>query len=156
MRKSPSNKIPATSRFWAKVKMTETCWLWTGYRNAKGYGNFAVSPGDVVLTHRWAYEQAIGPIPIGACVLHTCDHPACVYHGHLFLGTIADNNADMKAKGRHQRGETNGFSKLTSAAVEAIRAATGRQSEIATQFGVHQATVSRVRNRRIWQEDGAS
>ena len=75
------------------------CIEWTGSRNPKGYGQKKVG-GKTIFAHRWAWEQANGPIPDGLHVLHTCDNPPCVNVDHLFLGTNADNVKDRDAKGR--------------------------------------------------------
>lgn len=80
------------------------CLIWTGYRNPKGYGSISISPGKPGFAHRVAWELENGAIPDGLCVLHRCDMPACCNVGHLFLGTRADNNADMRAKGRARQG----------------------------------------------------
>ena len=79
------------------------CLTWTGYRNPKGYGTINVA-GTPVYAHRLSWENANGPIPEGKCILHKCDNPPCCNPDHLFLGTRAENNADMVAKGRARQG----------------------------------------------------
>lgn len=82
------------------------CLLWMGARNAKGYGTINVG-GRPRFVHRVAWEISKGSIPNGLCVLHRCDTPACCNTEHHFLGSKADNNADMRAKGRARNGVRN-------------------------------------------------
>ena len=93
----------------------------------------------------------------GVRVLHRCDVPACVNPDHLFLGTQADNMADMFAKGRGKhvvprdnRGARNPMAKLSDATVAEIRSLirTASQREIAGRYGLHQSQVSRIANGR--------
>jgi len=80
--------------------MPNGCLEWTGWTNDAGYGQIMVN-GKQTGTHRLAWEVANGPIPAGFCVCHHCDNPPCCDAERcLFLGTKADNAADMAAKGR--------------------------------------------------------
>lgn len=82
------------------VRMPNGCLEWTGSLSTTGYGHIKVT-GKPTKTHRIAWELTNGPIPDGMFVCHHCDNPPCCDVTHLFLGTNADNLADMSAKGRH-------------------------------------------------------
>lgn len=32
--------VNAKKRFWSRVRKTESCWIWIGPLNGRGYGNF--------------------------------------------------------------------------------------------------------------------
>lgn len=141
-------------RFEASVALNivSGCWLWTLHRNAKGYGQFYVSRKDRArLAHRVSYEMYVGKVPDGMCVLHRCDNPPCVNPAHLFLGTRADNHADMERKGRTIKGEAHANAKLTAEQVESIRKDTRLNRVIAIEHGVGNATVAKIKRGERWK-----
>lgn len=148
--------IPIVDRFWPKVEKTKTCWLWTASKDQNGYGRIGTGRrGHSDYAHRVSWKLVNGDVPVGMFVLHDCDTPSCVNPAHLRIGTQKDNMADCASRGRSARGEKQGSSKLNTDQVEAIRrvvkAGGWTQKRIATFFGVSQAQVSHIANRRQWQ-----
>lgn len=143
-------------RFWAKVERRgpEDCWPWQAFRNPLGYGMVRFD-GRSMLAHRVSWMLTHGD-PGALCVLHRCDNPPCVNPEHLWLGTRADNTADMCAKqrDRHPAGEAHGRAQLTRATVDQIRAAfrSGkRQVDIATELGIPKGRVYQIVRGRQWR-----
>lgn len=140
--------------FRAKFSVTEGCWIWQGSMNAHGYGvqcHF--------LAHRLSWIFHVGSIPQGMKVLHKCDMPACVNPDHLFLGTQADNLADMRNKQRGAipkalRGQDHPHAKHTNEDVKRIRSLykTGiySQREVALIIGTTRGSVCGIVRRKTW------
>ena len=157
-RRGPAPRCVA-ERFWERVAISDTCWIWQGSLDYHGYGHMTIGSAvdgsrRCVKAHRLSWELHNGSIAENLEVCHSCDTPACVRPNHLFLGTHLENFQDATRKGRVAHGERSGSAKLTAAEVLTIRAewASGgvEQSDLAARFSVDQGLISKIVNRRIW------
>lgn len=177
--------IPMDVRLWRSVvKSDDGCWLRTEGVNAQtGYSQLRLAGS----AHRLALEERLGfKLPDGFFSLHVCDVRNCIRNdepgiyvirgiarprfGHLWLGTQADNMADMYAKGRGPIGNRHGThrhpevirrgvavtsAKLTEPQVREIRHRYATNSvslsRLGQEYGVSPATVSQVVLRKTWQ-----
>lgn len=150
---------PMINRFWAKVNKTETCWLWTGFKNAQGYGIFKAE-GKNIRAHCFSWELENGQIPEGMLVCHHCDVKPCVRPDHLFSGTHLDNALDAAMKGRlimpDNSGERHGMAKLTQSQVAEIRKLYRPYQvtckDLAVVYGVGWKTIAAIVQNRRWSE----
>jgi hypothetical protein len=134
------------------------CVIWQGSVDRDGYGRMKRARDGVRITvsvHRWVMEEVLGRrLRKDEVILHACDNPPCFRFDHLSVGSIRDNNADMRAKGRGVRppinryeGECHPMAKLSEAQVRAIR---GHYQSgltvrtIAQMFDINRTTVQRI------------
>jgi len=150
------NKIPVKERFWEKVSplSVDECWEWERGLTSHGYG--LIWDGmKQEKAHRVSWELHNGPIPDGLHVLHKCDNRKCVNPNHLWIGTNAQNTADMVAKGRAAKGEKSGKAILDEICVTLIREiyANGKTTHLALAkfFGVGESTIANIVKRNSWR-----
>lgn len=95
MRCKPSP--PATRLFWTRVRKTDTCWVWGGVIDDKGYGRFSTR-----LAHRIAFEDRHGFVDLE--LDHLCRNTLCVNPDHLEPVTHAENMRRARGTNGHKDG----------------------------------------------------
>jgi hypothetical protein len=131
------------------VRRKNGCWMFQtrGPKGSYRYGSFRIDMESYSIgAHRAAWILYRGQIPEDTCVLHRCDTPGCVNPRHLFLGSLQDNLADMRAKKRD-------FRKLSATQLSFLRAIRGplllkRAKKIAREWGVNPFYLYMLRQRR--------
>jgi hypothetical protein len=150
----PQQRPTAEERFWPNVNKTETCWLWTGSVNNKGYGKLSFK-GEYVYAHRFSMYLVLGRWP-NDCILHSCDTPLCVNPDHLREGSQTENLQEMRQRHRHTYGERHPHAKLTQNQVETIRILLDEgvaAKDIADRFNISTTTVGRIRRGEGWAHE---
>lgn len=154
--------MSASETFWRRVDRNGPphpytpelgcCWLWMGPTRGRGYGGCTFD-GEDAYAHRIAWRLTHGD-PDRVAVLHSCDRRLCVNPAHLFIGTHADNSADMVAKGRSAIGERAPSAKMTAEGVREFRrrfAAGEPQRALAREYGIGINQANRIVRRLDWR-----
>ena len=130
------------------------CWIWMLACCPTGYGKAcaaALFGRDNIYAHCLSWLIYRGPIPDGMSVLHRCDVRCCCNPAHLFLGTHAENSADMAQKGRSLQGEKHHKSKLTEAMRQEMLSSDEPGAVVAKRLGLNHTTVNRYRRGASWK-----
>ncbi len=89
----------ALERFLAKIDRNgpNGCWIWKAHINTTGYGHFRFGEQGSVpwRAHRLSYSLALGPIPEGRILHHTCNRRECVNPAHLIPVTPREHAVEI-------------------------------------------------------------
>lgn len=164
--------------FWANVVVgnEDECWPWKFPQRKEG-GHISIRwRGKYTGAHCVAYELANNvSLPIGRrarqgpFVCHSCDYRPCCNPKHLWLGTALANMQDAANKRRMAAGDRHGSrtkpenmtrgsdqisARLTEKDIPVIRrriAAGDAQTVVAREYGVSQANIWAIFNRKRWK-----
>lgn len=137
-------------RFVSLFDKTKTCWVWRSAAKSKIRPRFQIKHKSY-LAYRIAYVIYKGAIHKGLQVCHSCDNIYCVNPNHLWLGTQKQNLQDCRNKQRHMHGVDHTGTRLTNSKVLAIRKSKSLYKNICAKYNISLATVSRIKNKKVWR-----
>jgi len=164
----PANQLyPNTiKRFYSKIKITSTCWIWLAGKSKEGYGKFGIRPsealrlscGKAIRAHRLSFclSNSTTLLDIqNKLILHSCDNPSCVNPNHLRIGTDLENAQDRvrRKRGWNQHGENGPRAKLTKEQVLYIRKMKNKcpQKQLALELRISVPSISMIQNNKAWR-----
>jgi len=107
----------------------------------------------IVRPHKLVLEAFVGKAPQGMECCHNDGNQQNNRLENLRWDTPKNNHADKLKHGTSNTGERCNWAKLTKAKVISIRADIRTQKEIATEYGVQQSQISRIKNGVRWIHD---
>ena len=135
-------------------KLSTPCMLWSGARDADGYGRRDPLGGRSWYVHRQIIAEDLGWDAIeGKVILHACDNPSCYERTHLSVGSQVDNMQDALTKGRlySTAGEGNHRAKLSADQVREVRSRTEPYAVLAAEYGVSKSTIAGIKRGISWK-----
>lgn len=148
----------AASRYLHEIvlphKDADECLLWPYSKTSDGYGRIGVN-GKRVASHRLVCRMVHGEPPTKKHeVAHSCGkgHLGCVNPQHLSWKTRAENFADKLTHDTHNRGERNGYAKITEAQARQALSLRGKvnRHKIAKITGISVSNVSHIHRGDSW------
>lgn len=140
-------------RFFNKTKVTDKCWIWTGYADPKGYGRI-FNPD--MFAHRLSFVlfNEVTEINSDIAICHSCDNRICVNPLHLWSGSKSQNIKDMWQKNRGAKGSKHGSAVINENIVLQIRELLARNVtglEIARRLNIGPNIVYKIKHNRKWR-----
>ena len=135
-------------RLLSSIDKVDGHWLWNKALTWNGYGILNVA-GKLQRAHIMSYQEFVGPIPTGLCVLHSNEcikHRNCINPAHLYLGNRGDNSKDCFSTGGRRR------SHLSDNDITDIRLDAREYITIASDYNITAQAVSQIKHRRTWKQ----
>lgn len=107
-------------------------------------------PKTTIRVHQLVLRAFLGPAE-GRVVRHRKAPKSNVVLSNLEYGTQKDNAADRRRDGTELFGSAKPFARLSEDRISAIREDPRVQREIAAEYGVHQAVISRIKTGKAWR-----